>query len=117
MGQYRHLLDSEIEYLVLELSGKDFSSKALIRCIYRPNLGIDYALLINVLRKIYVEYTDVIITGNILMEKHLLDSFESIGLFSVNLQTPTHFTNTCNTLFDLFLVNVPSKILLYDGSF
>jgi len=36
------------------------------------------------------------------------------GLFLDNLHTPTHFTNTCDTLLDLFFVNVPSKILFYD---
>jgi len=77
----------------LELSGQDHSLKALIECIYRPNCNIDYALLINVLREISVYYTHAIITGdlnsNILGKKHLLDSFESIGLFLVNIHIPT----------------------------
>jgi len=34
-------LDSDIEHLFLELSGKYLSSKALIECIYRPNRYID----------------------------------------------------------------------------
>jgi len=64
----------------------------------------------SVLREISVDYTDVIITGdlksNILRDKHLLDSFEYIGLFSL--------TTTRDTLLGLSFVDVPNKILLYD---
>jgi len=101
----KHPLDSEIEYLFLELSGKDLSSKALIECIYRPYRNIDYALLINV--------KDVITTGdlnsNILGEKPLLDSFKSIGLFSVKLHTPTHFNTTLLMSLYLFSLSMTSS--------
>jgi len=67
---------------------------------------MDYALLINVPREISVDYTEFNITGDlnssILREKHLLHSFESIGLFSVNLHSPTHFIRICDTLLHLF---------------
>jgi len=63
----KHPIDSKIEYLFIELSSG---------CIYRPNRNIECAFLINVQRKILVDYTDVIITGdlnsNILRKKHLL---------------------------------------------
>jgi len=65
-----------------------------------------------------LKYSDVILPGdlnsNILIEKHLSNDMESLGLFPVNLKYPTHFSTTCNTLLDVFFVSDCKKNQNYD---
>lgn len=108
--------DSEIEYIFLELITK--GSKILLGTLYRPNRNIPFNNLLRVIETHSVYYNDVIIAGdfnsNLLVEKKLMESMNTLGLYSVNTSTPTHFSSAGNTLLDAFFVNCTSKILLYD---
>jgi len=56
-----------------------------------------------------LKYSDVILAGNfnsiILIEKHLLNDTESLGLFPVIFKWPTYYSTTCNTLLAVFYVS------------
>jgi len=55
-----------------------------------------------------IPYSDVFLAGdfnsNILKENKLSEDIESIGLNLVNSSVPSHFSNHCDTLLDLFVV-------------
>lgn len=88
--------------------------KSLIGVIYKPHRSVDMSYLFEQIANASSMYSDVIITGNVLMDNSQLNNFLSVGLSPVNNSTPTHFTSTSSTLLDVFLVNNMSKILLYD---
>lgn len=60
--------------------------------------------------------TDIILArdfnSNVMTESHLIDSFETLGLYAANKSTPAHFINSIDLTF--FFVNDPRLILLYD---
>lgn len=107
---------SKIEYIFIEIGGNE--QKILIGCIYRPNKYVSVDNLLHVVENLAVNYTDVIIAGdlnsNILKESSLINSFTSLGLNSVNSTIPTHFSPTSSSLLDLFIVADKRSVLLYD---
>lgn len=108
--------DNKIEYVFIE--SMIHNRKTLIGSIYRPNCMIPYDSLITAMMDITVNFVDIIIAGdlnsNLLNDTRLTDTFKSIGIHTVNTNTPTHFSNSSNSLLDIFLVDSPTKVLLYD---
>lgn len=108
--------ESEIEYLFIELSSRD--SRALIGTVYRPKRSINISPFIEFLNDLSLRYDNIVIAGdfnsNLLQESSLMLEMSSLGLYSCNNCVPTHFSNSCNTLLDLFFVCELSKSLLYD---
>ena len=106
--------DSDMEYLFIEISAAD--SKILIGTVYRPKKTIAITTLVEFLHDNSVTYNNIVIAGdlnsNLLTETSLKADFASLGLYPCNTVVPTHFTSTCNTLLDLFIVNDLSKCLL-----
>jgi len=106
---YKYPSDISVEWIFVKITNTLYSSKTLMGCVYGSNRFIDYRNLIDLLSSIYIPYSDVILAGNfnsnILKENKLPDDIESIGLNLVNLSVPTHFSNHCKTLLDLFFVN------------
>jgi len=80
--------------------------------LYLPHKTTEYSELIDLLSTLSLKYSDAILAGdfnsNILIEKHLSNDMESLGLFPVKY--PTHFSTTCNTLLDVFYVSDCKKI-------
>lgn len=113
----KHPSESAVEWIFVEITSAMRSLKTLIGCVYRPHRYIAYQNLIDLLSTLTLSYTDVILAGdfnsNILRENQLLDDIESIGLNLVNSSSPTHFSNYCDTLLDLFFVNHCDKISTY----
>lgn len=109
-------LEGQLEYLFLELSCE--RRKLLLGCVYRPNNRICMAEFMSNLESLTASYENVVITGdfnsNILVNPYLTDNMLTLGLCSPNTNNPSHFTNTSNTLIDLFFVSDISKVLLYD---
>lgn len=114
------LLKSEdldaIEYLFLEISIGE--QRLFLGSVYRPNRNINTQDLIAKIESKAVAYSDIIIVGdfnsNLLLERTLTESMSSLGLSPTNYETPTHYTSTANTLLDVFFINDPTKMLLYD---
>lgn len=106
----------KIEFLFIEISAKD--RKLLLGSVYRPHRSIPFDNFIKQIEVMTATYSDVLITGdfnsNLLVDQCLRENMYSFGLKVVNSVLPTHFTTSCNTLLDLFIVNDTSKILLYD---
>lgn len=107
---------SSIEYLFVDVNFGN--EKLLVGTVYRPNRLVDISSFLVLIQSLSLSYTNIIIAGdfnsNLLVESNLKNDFISLGLYPVNTTLPTHFTNTANTLLDLFLVNDTSKLLLYD---
>jgi len=86
--------------------------------VYRPNNQIDLDPLLSVVESIGLSYTNIVLCGDfncdILKDDYLTLNMNSLSLTSPNTTTPTHFTNTTNTLLDLFFVTDTNKVLLYD---
>ena len=103
--------DSEVEYLFIEISS--VQSKILIGTVYRPNRSIAISSFVDVIEEISVPYDNILFAddfnSNLLRENSLSLRLSSLGLHSCNIFFPTHFTNTANTLLDLFFVNDMSK--------
>ncbi|XP_075157817.1 uncharacterized protein LOC142231083 [Haematobia irritans] len=108
---------SQIEFIFLEVCTAD-NTKLLVGTVYRPHRTIPFNNLIDTLENLTLLYNDVIIAGdfnsNILVEKRLNESMNTLDLYSVNTIIPTHFSNSGNTLLDLIFVNNCEKVLLYD---
>lgn len=108
--------NNKIEYLFLDASGG--GRKFLIGCVYRPRSNIDFTHFFTVLEDITPLYNDILIAGdfnsNLLVESRLTISMKSFDLVPANIDTPTHFTSSNNTLLDLFFVSNAEKILIYD---
>ncbi|KAI8119833.1 hypothetical protein CVS40_9064 [Lucilia cuprina] len=108
--------ENQVEYIFIDVSSDE--RHLLLYCVYRPNRYIRMDHFFRKLELLSVRYDDVVIAGNfnsnILVERNFLDVMKSLGLKSPNLNMPTHFTATNNTLLDLFFVNRLSKILMYD---
>ncbi|XP_075155481.1 uncharacterized protein LOC142228843 [Haematobia irritans] len=106
---------SDMEYLFLDVWNK--GQHMLLGTTYRPNRRIDIKPYLDTLRPLSLSYSDIIIAGDfnsdLLVEKTMIDEFNSLGLYSVNDNFPTHFSRR-STLLDLFLINSPNKFLLYD---
>jgi len=89
---------SAIEYIFLSIFNKRENTSILIGCIYRPHKTTEYSELIELLSTLSLNYSDVILAGdfnsNILLEKHLSNDMESLGLFPVNFKYATHFSTT-----------------------
>ena len=102
----KSLNNSEIEYLFIELFSGD--SKILIGSVYRPNRSIDISPFIDLLQRVSVMYNNVVVAGdfnsNLFVDNNLSSEMFSLGLFSCNNSVPTNFSNSCNTLLDLFFV-------------
>lgn len=96
-----------IEYLFLEIAGNN--DKLLFGSIYRPRRNININPLIDQIEEISLSFEKIILAGdfnsNILDDTVLTQNMRSIGLESVNLVTPTHFTPTSSSLLDLFFVS------------
>ena len=108
--------NSPIEHILGTIT---FNNKILlVGCIYRPNCQIDFSDLMHTLEISTLNCDDIILAGdfnsNLLIESALSNDMVSLGLTSVNILLPTHFSATNNSLLDLFFVNDKSKILLYD---
>jgi len=92
----QHTINSAIEYIFLEIQNPIIEKNLLIGCIYRPHCNTNYDDLINILTDITVNFTGVILAGDlnsdILRESHLTSNMESLGLKPVNLSFPTHFS-------------------------
>ncbi|XP_075157688.1 uncharacterized protein LOC142230955 [Haematobia irritans] len=105
-----------VEYIFIELMFN--GRKSLVGCIYRPNKNIPFDSLLTVLTNITVHYDDILLAGdlnsNLLCDTRLADCLESIGLYTINRTNPTHFTSSSSSLLDIFLVDSPTKALLYD---
>lgn len=108
--------NEKIESIFVELVIN--TRKILLGCAYRPNCHIPYECIFDTILDISVHYDDVIIAGdlnsNLLKEKTLIESFNSMGLYGVNTTIPTHYTTTSNSLIDIFLVSKSDNVLLYD---
>jgi len=109
-------VDSQIEFIFVELNSD--SSKLLVGCVYRPNNHTDLEPYLNVVESVCLSYTNIILCGDfncdILKEDYLTTSMHRLSLISPNISIPTHYTNTTNTLLDLFFVSDKNKVLLYD---
>ncbi|XP_075157493.1 uncharacterized protein LOC142230751 [Haematobia irritans] len=109
--------DSQIEFIFLQLKSPE-NNRILVGCVYRPNRTVNIDTLMKTLEISTIEFQDVIIAGdfnsNIFKENVLLDAMQTVDLYPVNINMPTHYSNTANTLLDLFFVNNRSKVLLYD---
>lgn len=108
--------NSPIEYIFCEILS--FNNRILVGCVYRPNRNISFGDFFHMLEITTVSFKDIIIAGdfnsNILSESILLDNMLPLGLSSTNSSMPTHYTQTTNTLLDLFFVSESSRVLLYD---
>lgn len=107
--------DDPMEYIFLSLGCQN--NNILVGTVYRPNNSICFNNLVETVREISLSFRHIIIAGdfnsNLLTEHGLINEFNTIGLFSVNSDIPTHFSRS-NTLLDLFLVNYTKHVLLYD---
>lgn len=107
---------NKIEYIFIEIMAN--GKKLLIGCVYRPNKYISTDLFMEKVEDLTDGYSDVIIAGdfncNILLDPMIADNMISLDLVPINCRIPTHFTNTSNTLLDLFFVNNIAKVKLYD---
>lgn len=105
-----------IEYIFIGIKSGD--RKLLLGTVYRPNNRICIENFLAIIEQHSVMYNDVIIAGdfnsNLLVESHFSDKLIPLCLYPVNTTIPTHFSATCNTLLDLFLVGDKSQVLLYD---
>lgn len=105
-----------VEYIFVEISS--LRSKLLVGCVYRPNSRINFDAFYQELEVLTASYSDIVISGdyncNILSDSSLTDSMAPLGLVPTNCSHPTHYTTTVNTLLDLFFVNKPCNVLLYD---
>lgn len=105
-----------VEYIFVEVSS--LGDKMLVGCVYRPNTRVNLDFFCQELEILTASYKDIVICGdfncNILSDSSLLDNMLPLGLEPTNRSQPTHFTFRTNTLLDLFFVNNPSKVLLYD---
>lgn len=108
--------DDKVEFLFVEITGND--DNLLLGCAYRPHRSIPFDSFIMKIDVITATYSNVIIAGdfnsNLLVDSSLRDSMMCSGFSAVNSIMPTHYTETCNTLLDLFFVTDTSKILLFD---
>lgn len=108
--------EDDMEYLFMNVLCR--SGRVFLGCVYRPSKDIEMDSVFKKLQTLTVNYTDVIIAGdlncNLLLETDLTDPMNSIGMFPVNSIYPTHFTNRSSTLIDVFLVNNKQNVLLYD---
>lgn len=108
--------EDKIEYLFVELLSK--GNSMLLGCVYRPNCRINTDTFQRLLENITINYEDVIVCGdfnsNILVENKFLNDMLSIGLHPTNTTVPTHFSNTTNSLLDIFFVSNKKNILIYD---
>lgn len=107
---------SKIDFIFLDVTLP--STKILAGCVYRPKKYINIEPLIDILTQLTVQYENIIIAGdfnsNLLCESNLTSALEALRIVPVNTQTPTHFTNTNDSLLDLFLVNDIHKVTRYD---
>lgn len=112
----RSVVESPIEHIFVELLINN--SKILVGCIYRPHKRIDYSELLNSIRNTSLPYDHIVFAGDLnndfLKEFALINDMHSIGLQSINLSTPTHFTNSSNTLLDIFLTSNKYLVTHYD---
>ncbi|XP_059217589.1 uncharacterized protein LOC131994740 [Stomoxys calcitrans] len=78
----------------------------------------DFEELIETIDIISIEYDNIIVAGdfnsNLLVERCLADSMQTLGLLPVNDSAPTHFTRSNASLLDVFFVSHLSKISLYN---
>lgn len=106
----------KVEFLFIEISAVE--RNLLLGCVYRPHSFIPFDTFTSKLEMICSSYPEIILAGdfnsNILIDASLPDNMHSYGFVSVNHNMPTHYTATSSTLLDLFFVNEPRKILLYD---
>ncbi|XP_075157983.1 uncharacterized protein LOC142231250 [Haematobia irritans] len=108
--------DERIEYVLIEI--KHNGKNALVGAVYRPNSRINFDNFMHEISLVTTCCDDVILAGdynsNALKDDSIVVSFNSIGLYNVNEIVPTHYSETSNTLLDLFLVDDKSKVLKYD---
>ncbi|XP_075150566.1 uncharacterized protein LOC142224667 [Haematobia irritans] len=113
---YKSSPNDAVESLFIEIAIN--SHKILVGCVYRPNKNISPEALVTTLTEITVNYDEIIIAGdlnsNVLCDTRLTETFESIGLHTVNMTIPTHFTSSSQSLLDIFLIDSLTKMLLYE---
>lgn len=93
-----------------------------VKCLWDqsidPKKNISVDSFVSIIESYSILYNDVIITGdfnsNVLIDSNLTDKLIPLGLSLINSTVPTHYSSTCNTLLDLFLVGDKSKVLIYD---
>ena len=102
--------------MFIEISSVE--SKIFIETVCRPNRSIDISSFVDVIEEVSLPYENNLLAGdfnsNLLRENSLSLKMSALGLHSCNISFPTHFTNTANTLLDLFSVNDMTKSLLYN---
>lgn len=105
-----------IEYIFLSVGSGN--QRILLGSVYRPNRRVDIGPLLDMVREIALPFQNILIAGdfnsNLLVESGMVDEFRALGLYSVNTTVPTHYTNTTDSLLDLFLVNSLEDCLHYD---
>jgi len=76
----QHTIKSVIEYIFLEIQNPIMEKNLLIGWIYRPHCNTNYDDLTNILTDITVNFTDVILAGDlnsdILRKSHLTSNME-----------------------------------------
>lgn len=99
--------DDKVEFLFVEILAPD--KKLLVGSVYRPHRSIPFDTFTAKMEDITHTYADVLIAGdfnsNLLVDTSFRENMLGFGFFVVNLDMPTHYTSTCNTLLDLFFVN------------
>lgn len=109
-------IEQDVEFTFIEISS--LGKKLLVGCVYRPHKRISFTTLYSTLETLASVYDDIVITGDfnsdLLVESTLSENMLSLGLFPVNVISPTHHTSTTSTLIDLFFVSNTASIILYD---
>ncbi|XP_075163248.1 uncharacterized protein LOC142235879 [Haematobia irritans] len=105
-----------IEYIFLEICSLDRS--VLIGSVYRPRSNIDMDPFMRQVGIFSTQFDEIVIAGdfnsNLLANQQLVGVMRALGLYVINTDTPTHFTQFANTLLVLFVVSTEDNILHYD---
>lgn len=114
--------DSILEFMFVEVKSKTLTDTLCIGCVYNPPKNNDLSEFSLAIDQHLTHYCNVVITGdfnfNILKTTPATEAFvqmmESFGTPIVNSE-PTHFMPHCTpSCLDLFMVNDPKKVLLFD---
>ncbi|XP_075150490.1 uncharacterized protein LOC142224592 [Haematobia irritans] len=105
-----------IEYIFLEFCFLDRT--VLIGSVYRPRSNIEMDPFMRQVKIFSTQFDEIVIAGdfnsNLLANQQLVGDMRALGLYVINTDTPTHFTQFANTLLDIFVVSTEDNILHYD---
>uniref|UniRef100_W8B6W6 Putative RNA-directed DNA polymerase from transposon X-element n=3 Tax=Ceratitis capitata TaxID=7213 RepID=W8B6W6_CERCA len=113
--------DSDIEYLIVEVSHKKFQT--VVSCVYNPHRTNVVKPFFDVISLYVVKYNSVIVCGdfnvNLLVNdsytNNLLDNLSSCSLSVVNRSLPTRFAVNCTpSLLDYFIILDLTTVLKFD---